>query len=132
MFLGALAIEQFFKWRYPKVTDAERWAEAIFTIESGGVANAMGDRGRALGPGQMHPAFFHEYAPAPHLGETWADWFRAAAIAFYEREVKVTADPVVLAMRYHLGHFAARSDSEWDNSYAARFRAAFDRLASAD
>lgn len=101
---------------------ADLWVHAIFATEDeSGKDNSVGDAGRALGPGQMHPEFFWDFAAMPHPGWTWREWFTDTARRFYNICSRRDTDPLLLAMRYHLGHWSKQSEPDWDEEYAERF-----------
>ena len=113
--------------------EADAWVAAIFAVETDYphcAVGIVGDDGRALGPGQMHPPFFWEFAPEPKLGETWEQWFHETALAFLGDARWHNDDSEQLAVRYHFGHYPWRND-EWADaqSYLKRFRAAKAALA---
>ena len=108
---------------------ADLWVAVIFAVETGyphrRLAAVLGDAGRALGPGQMHPPFFWEFAPEPKLGETWEQWFTETALAFLADPRWRDDDSKQLAIRYHLGHYPAEADEAVDAAkYLMRFQAA--------
>lgn len=103
--------------------DDLRFMRAIRMTESRGEACAVGDAGRAWTSVQCHPAWLAQWARDtdtwPTLGDTWDDWTCKVVQAF-ARKHSDTA-PISLAMYYHLGHWSATCDFDWDADYAHRF-----------
>lgn len=94
----------------PKDYDLDRILDAIRQVETGGCkdpANAVGDGGRAIGPFQIHRAYWQdalEYDPS--IGGVYADcrneeYARRVVVAYLSRYCKVWSDENVA--RIHNG-----------------------------
>ena len=112
---------------------ADLWVAVIFAVETDYphcTLGIIGDDGRALGPGQMHPPFFWEFAPPPKLGETWEQWFVETALAFLADPRWRGDDSEQLAIRYHLGHYPIGAGEAVDAAkYLMKFRRAAKEVA---
>lgn len=123
---------------------AREFATAIGIVESNGnIHVSLGDADRAMGRFQMHPDWWDTWQPKSGIraviGNTWDKWQQEVLEWFFTVHTKTTivsrllsllrlktiiADPVVLAMYYHLGHIAKPTDADWDVNYANKFKKA--------
>jgi hypothetical protein len=102
-----------------------KFVHAIFIIESQENPAAVGDGGRALGLGQMHPAFFCQYY-FPKVGDTWEmAWVRTAGAFFDRWYAHLGLDKAV--MGYNLG-ISAVQNGQTNQDYLDRFKEALAKL----
>lgn len=106
---------------------AQEWVSAIGEVESNNNPNApLGDGGEAQGRWQIHPSWWDTWQPRSGIRatnrDTWDSWQIRVLEWFFNYHP--TLQPVVLAMYFHLGHFATPTDPDWDTDYAARFNVA--------
>ena len=99
---------------------------ALALTESGDNPDApLGDHGRALGRWQVHPDWVDwaskHYGLWAKVNETWDDRVRGLVSQFFLQHCPFH-EPHIIAMAFHLGHFASPDDDGWDEEYARRFR----------
>lgn len=105
---------------------------AIFIGESSEYPVALGDGGRAYGPGQHHPTFFAEYyGRSPKFPQsvthTWTQAFIVATASFFELHVPIIGlDLTVQA--YQAGVSAVLNDGVRNEAYLQRFSDNLNRI----
>lgn len=117
---------------YTLATEYADVVRAIFMIESNEDLMAVGDGGRALGPGQQHPAFFKQYYgchkdyPAS-VADTWADaWVKATAAYFATWSGTIELD--LLVQGYNKGLDGVLRDGQRAPDYLRRFTDALNKI----
>jgi hypothetical protein len=74
---------------------------------------------------QFHPEAMWDWAPTPRGGETWASWFRRAAVNFldtWQREFSGTADEAAVVFHRHCALVRASAQDYAADTYLTRFR----------
>lgn len=109
------------------MTTVDQFLKALAVVESGDNPEAWGDTGQAMGRWQVHPSRLwsemHAHTIAPLVNETW-DQLVARVLRVLFADPRYAVDPVEVAMYWHVGHWCADNNPDWDAKYAARFSAA--------
>ena len=107
------------------MVDINKLLQTIQKIESNGVHNALGDKGRALGSFQFHPEAFWDWSDKPRSGMTWDEWFWDTAKNFfkdlYQEFPSMPPEEAAVVYHQHCIIMRAQSGDMTKDDYADRF-----------